>query len=123
MGEEKCPLTAASRLLSRKWSLVIVYFLMEGDKTFTELERSIKNISSKTLSETLSELVDMGVVERIVDPGPPVRVKYRLTPMGRDLRGVIAELSRWACKWIIRGSEECSEAKSLFGEAEAEGRR
>jgi DNA-binding HxlR family transcriptional regulator len=97
-----CPLTAASRLLSRKWSLVIVYYLLRGSKTFSELERSIDGISSKTLAETLEELAKLGVVERLVDPGPPVRVRYRLTDMGRDLDKVILNMAEWACKWVVR---------------------
>ncbi|MCE4611115.1 MAG: helix-turn-helix transcriptional regulator [Desulfurococcales archaeon] len=109
MSENECPLTAASRLLSRKWSLVIVYYLLFGEKSFTELERLIRGISSKTLSETLTEMVEMGVVERVVDPGPPVRVKYRLTDMGRELRSVIVELSKWSCKWLLKGRGHCEE--------------
>ncbi|BAN91054.1 winged helix-turn-helix transcriptional regulator [Aeropyrum camini] len=100
MEGHDCPITAASKVLARKWSLVIVYHLLDGEKGFAELEKSIKAISSKTLSETLEDLRKLGVVERIIEPGPPVRVRYRLTDMGRDLRGVILELAKWSCKWV-----------------------
>ena len=105
MAGDKCPFTAASKLLSRKWSLVIIYYLLEGEKSFSELERRIDGISSKTLSETLEDLVEMGLVERIVDPGPPVRVRYRLTEMGRDLEKVIIDMTDWACKWLLKEAE------------------
>jgi len=104
-----CPLTAASRLLSRKWSLVIIYYLLQGSKSFSELEKSIKGISPKTLAETLEELADLGLVHRIVDPGPPVRVRYRLTEAGKDLDKVIHYMTEWACKWLIR-DDSCSRA-------------
>ncbi|WP_131160874.1 winged helix-turn-helix transcriptional regulator [Aeropyrum pernix] len=104
MDSGDCPITAASRLLSRKWSLVIVYHLLDGDKGFAELEKSIGAISSKTLSETLEDLRILGIVERIIDPGPPVRVRYRLTEMGEDMRSVLMELARWSCKWVVSNS-------------------
>ncbi|GBF09982.1 putative transcriptional regulator, HxlR family [Aeropyrum pernix] len=90
--------------MSRKWSLVIVYHLLDGDKGFAELEKSIGAISSKTLSETLEDLRILGIVERIIDPGPPVRVRYRLTEMGEDMRSVLMELARWSCKWVVSNS-------------------
>ncbi len=118
MSSDKCPLMAASKLLSRKWGLVIIYYLLEGEKTFSELEKKINGISSKTLSETLEDLVEMGLAERIVEPGPPVRVRYRLTEMGRDLERVIVYMAEWACKWLLK-EDECPRPKIREGSAQS----
>ena len=40
------------------------------------------------------------MVERRVLPGPPVRVEYGLTEMGRDLAPALTELKRWAHRWL-----------------------
>jgi DNA-binding HxlR family transcriptional regulator len=40
-------------------------------------------------------------VERLVDPGPPVRVSYQLTPAGRGLAPVISAVDAWAADWLI----------------------
>jgi len=34
-----------------------------------------------------------------VESSTPVLIEYRLTERGRDLAGVIDELSRWAERW------------------------
>jgi len=39
-------------------------------------------------------------VERLVDPGPPVRVSYRLTARGRALEPVLSAVSEWAESWL-----------------------
>jgi DNA-binding HxlR family transcriptional regulator len=39
-------------------------------------------------------------VERLVDPGPPVRVSYRLTARGRALEPSLLAISDWAEAWM-----------------------
>ena len=39
-----------------------------------------------------------------MDPGPPVRVSYRLTPRGRALSPVIASVDAWAADWMMQAS-------------------
>ena len=39
-------------------------------------------------------------MERLVDPGPPVRVSYRLTARGRALEPVLAAVAQWAESWL-----------------------
>lgn len=95
-------MTAASEVLSRKWSLVIVGRLLEGGKRFSELRASIPEISPKVLSSTLKALKNHGVVERMVDDGSPVKVKYRLTEKGLDLEGIVESLEEWGEKWKNR---------------------
>jgi DNA-binding HxlR family transcriptional regulator len=52
------------------------------------------------LSERLSGLAAMGLVERTVDEGPPVSVTYRLTDAGRALLPALAELKAWASEYL-----------------------
>jgi DNA-binding HxlR family transcriptional regulator len=39
-------------------------------------------------------------VERRVLEGPPVRVEYRLTAMGRELEPALSQLKAWAQQWL-----------------------
>src|SRR5947209_6101036 len=41
-----------------------------------------------------------GIVERTVHPGPPLRVEYALSEMGRELEPALSELQRWAERWL-----------------------
>jgi DNA-binding HxlR family transcriptional regulator len=60
----------------------------------------IPGISDRVLTERLRELETEGLVERLVDPGPPVRVSYRLTSRGRALEPVLAAVMDWAESWL-----------------------
>ncbi len=70
----------------RKWNVEIMYCLYTNRKMrFSHLRRMLSGISSRTLSDRLKELEDMGLVRRMVFPEKPVRVEYELTPAGRQI--------------------------------------
>jgi len=71
-------------LLSQKWSLQILYILFLRETTgFGEMKK-ILGVNSRTLSDKLKGLNEVGYIKRSVEPGPPLRVKYSLTTQGRD---------------------------------------
>ncbi|HZJ28948.1 MAG TPA: helix-turn-helix domain-containing protein [Solirubrobacterales bacterium] len=98
--EPICPrFHAAIELVGRRWSGAILCALIEGERRFAELSRAVPAVSDRLLSTRLRELETEGLVERLVEPGTPVRVTYRLTPKGADLEPAIRELQRWANSW------------------------
>jgi DNA-binding HxlR family transcriptional regulator len=97
-----CPLYhEAVELVGRRWTGAILAVLLDdGSLRFSALAHAVPEISDRLLSERVKELEARGVVERTVYPGPPVRVEYGLTPMGRELGPAIAELTAWARRWL-----------------------
>lgn len=87
-------------VLRDRWTLLILRDLLIGQKRFSELKRSLKGISPKTLTERLTSLHDMGIVIRTVYPEVPIRVEYSLTEKGRDLETVLKAMQDWSCKWM-----------------------
>ncbi|MFF7251291.1 winged helix-turn-helix transcriptional regulator [Embleya sp. NPDC008237] len=87
-------------LLGKRWNGVILASLMKGPGRFAELGRAVSGISERMLSDRLAELGDAGLVNREVDPGPPLRVTYRLTPAGEALRPALEELGSWAEQFL-----------------------
>lgn len=74
------------RLLQRKWALDVIYVLLiQGELHFNELRRVLEGVSSRTLTDRLSELGERGIVTRTVHQGKPVKVMYSLTDYGRGL--------------------------------------
>jgi DNA-binding HxlR family transcriptional regulator len=67
---------------------------------FSEIGQSVPELSDRLLSERMKELEARGIVQRTVIPGPPVRVEYNLSTMGRDLEPALTELHRWANRWL-----------------------
>jgi DNA-binding HxlR family transcriptional regulator len=89
-------LARAFEFLGKRWSGVILGTLRDGEAGFSELRRAVNGISDSVLSERLSELTAAGVVQRVVDAGPPLAVTYSLTAAGEALVPAMRELSTWA---------------------------
>ncbi|RYZ35114.1 MAG: transcriptional regulator [Myxococcaceae bacterium] len=89
----------ASELLGQRWTGIILRILLDGPRRFGELTESIGGISERVLSERLKALEAEGIIERHVDPGPPIRSEYRLTEKGQAFWKVIHELGQWAEQW------------------------
>lgn len=89
-------LTRAFGFLGKRWNGVILGVLISGPATFGQLRRAVAGISDSVLSDRLSELTGVGLVDRTVEEGPPVGVTYRLTAAGAALSPALAELAAWA---------------------------
>lgn len=111
--EEVCPrFHAAVELIGRRWAGAIVFTLISGPRYFRELAASVPGLSDRLLSQRLRELEAEGIVAREVEPGPPARVAYSLTDLGRGLEPVVAELERWAQRWDPAGDRGSSAGDS-----------
>jgi DNA-binding HxlR family transcriptional regulator len=100
----------AVELIGKRWTGAIVSVLLERPRRFSEIAAAVPQLSDRLLSERMKELEARGVVERKVIPGPPVRVEYSLTSMGRELEPALAELKRWGRRWLADSQPEPAEA-------------
>lgn len=83
-------------LISGKYKMVILYCLMEFEPVrFNELQRYLKKVSDKTLSQNLKELERDGLILRTVYPQIPPKVEYTLTERGKSLMVVLDQLCVW----------------------------
>jgi len=83
-------------LISGKYKMVILYCLMEYQPVrFNELQRYLKKISDKTLSQNLRELENDDLIHREVYPQIPPKVEYSLTERGASLMKVLDQLCVW----------------------------
>lgn len=95
-----CPrFHAAVELIGRRWTGAILVTLLDGPRFFRELGAAIPGLSDRLLSQRLRELEAEGIVARTVHEGPPARVSYELTELGRRLEPAIDELGEWAQHW------------------------
>ena len=86
-------------LIAGKYKPVILYCLMEYQPVrFNQLQRYLKKVSDKTLSQNLKELEADGLVERVVYPQIPPKVEYSLTTRGSSLMAVLDQLCTWGEK-------------------------
>ena len=96
VDESECPaFSAAMEVLAKPWTGLLIRALGGGPLRFSELGQQVGPIGDRMLSLRLRELEGHGLVHREVLPGPPVRVEYALTDLGRGFGEVAKAVSQW----------------------------
>lgn len=90
-----CGLDLVGEVLYGKWKIRLLWFINEGHKRPSELQRKIPDASRRVLNIQLKELEDHGLVSKKVYPVVPPKVEYSLTAFGATLIPVIATLGQW----------------------------
>lgn len=117
-GETVCPVLATARIVSGKWTLLLLRDLAEGSRRFGELQRSLAGISPGTLSLRLRSLEEEGIVERREYAEMPPRVEYRLTTKGAHLVPIVEAMRAYGSTWL-GAAENCEGAPARPLEAVA----
>lgn len=103
-SESQCAKNLASvedalYVLGGKWKLRIIIALISGYTRFNDLQRTIKGISARVLSNELKQLELNGLVKRVVQADKtPVIVEYTPTEYATTLKDVVATLADWGRK-------------------------
>ena len=90
-----CPVELTLLLISNKWKVLIIRDLLDGTKRFSELKKSINNISQKVLTSNLREMEENDLLTRKVYPEVPPRVEYTLTNIGYSLKTLLDDMDKW----------------------------
>ncbi|MBY6235444.1 winged helix-turn-helix transcriptional regulator [Vibrio harveyi] len=107
-----CPVRNVVAQIGDKWSLLILFALVDGSERFNALKSRIEGISQRMLTQTLRDLEREGYVNRTVHPEVPVRVEYELTKLGRELVKPLYELVCWADEH----QEEVKHSRKVYDE-------
>jgi DNA-binding HxlR family transcriptional regulator len=89
------PVGKALRLLGDACTLLIVYTLLSGPKRFGELLEALGSTSSRTLSQRLKMLEEIGFVQRQAFLEIPPRVEYCLTEKGLALIDIMEAIRQF----------------------------
>ena len=82
-----------------KWKLRVMIAVLSGHVRFNELQRTVKGISARVLSNELKDLEQNGLVKRVVQADQkPVVVEYLPTEYSSTLKEVIAPLAQWGAR-------------------------
>jgi len=77
-----------------RWTISVLRAVNSGVCRPGALERHIKGISAKVLSDRLKHFQRAGIFERLVFPEIPPRVEYRLTEFGRKFTKLLREVEK-----------------------------
>lgn len=96
-----CPIRDVLGRLGDKWSmLVLVTLNVNGVMRFSDIHKTIADISQRMLTVTLRSLEEDGFVSRKVYAEVPPRVEYQLTQTGHTLMPHIQNLVDWAVEYM-----------------------
>lgn len=96
----ECPYVTSQKLLTGKWSLLIMHFLSDGSMRFNELKRCLPNMTHTTLSKQLKSLEENGLIIRKEYPQIPPKVEYSLSDIGEKIKPVLDSLQTWGDEYI-----------------------
>ncbi len=106
-----CPVLATAKIVSGKWTLLLLRDLALGPQRFSSLQRSLAGISPGTLSSRLRSLEEEGIIERREFSETPPRVEYRLTAKGEHLVPIVEAMRAYGRQWLADG--DCGDAVVL----------
>lgn len=90
-----CPIEEAMQILGGRWPTLLLYYLKNGAKRFSELQRDNPTVSHRMLTLELRKLEQAGIVKREEYEGYPRRVDYSLTQFGLELIPIIDAIGDW----------------------------
>jgi DNA-binding HxlR family transcriptional regulator len=91
-----CKFEKALEILIGKWKPVIMLRLFtNGTMRFSELQKTIPDITKKMLTQQLRELEYHNIVHREVHHQIPPKVEYSITEYGRSISPVLQVLNDW----------------------------
>lgn len=93
-SREDCPTTKVAEILSDTWTMLIMRALTEGPKRFSELEKWLDGISSRTLTLKLETLKKRGLIARSAEG------LYSATEKGNGLRIVEKAMIEYGKKYL-----------------------
>ena len=94
-----CPVETTLLMIGDKWVVLIIRDLLTSTKRFGELQKSLKGISQKVLTEKLRSMEKKEIVNRTVYPKVPPKVECSLTDFGCTLSPVMDALSDWGINY------------------------
>jgi DNA-binding HxlR family transcriptional regulator len=98
ISEMTCPITYVMNKIGGHWKSIILYYLMNGPKRYSELKKAIPAITEKMLAQHLKQLAADNLVTRKVERVMPPVTIYSLTTSGEALSPILLAMADWAMK-------------------------
>ncbi|MEL3956288.1 helix-turn-helix domain-containing protein [Caldifermentibacillus hisashii] len=97
-----CRVEDALEIIVGKWKpIILLHLLKNGTMRFSDLKRSIPNITQKMLTKNLRELENEDIIERFVYPQVPPKVEYSITEYGKELEPLLHAMHKWGVKHAL----------------------
>ena len=91
-GMKRCPLDNTSKLIGKKFTLLILRNMMSNQTRFNQFIETIEGMNPKTLSTRLKEMEKNGLISRKIYHETPIRIEYFLTEKGSALKSILDQM-------------------------------
>ena len=100
-NDSPCPVRNTMEIFQKKWSLQIIFELSKKENgRFSELKKSLGNITNTMLTTALKDLEEKGLVIRTQFNEIPPHVEYSLSDAGQNLYPVFMSMAEWGEKYL-----------------------
>jgi DNA-binding HxlR family transcriptional regulator len=83
----------AMDVIGGRWKLRIIIAIANGNKRFSEIQKQVKGISGKVLSDELKKLSMTGIIIKKIENIYPVNISYKLSSSGQRLDEVVLSVA------------------------------
>jgi DNA-binding HxlR family transcriptional regulator len=91
-----------------RWTLHIVYALLDGPKRYADLQAFLRGAGSNVLADRLRRLAESGIISRSTGVTPGSDTTYHLTDRGRGLAPAIRGLVAWGFASLLPSGEDAT---------------
>lgn len=102
--QNQCPIKATVDVIGGRWKPLILYYLLDRAKRFSELRREIRGVTPQMLTLQLRQLEADEIVTRKIYAEVPARVEYELSAYGRTLSTLLDKMRKWGEEHLDRRS-------------------
>lgn len=95
-----CPMVLVHKLISGKWKILILWYLVNGPLRFSDIKRNLPNVTQKMLTNQLRSLEDDNLIYRKVYPVVPPKVEYGLTEVGTKIIPILELMHKYGQEYI-----------------------
>jgi DNA-binding HxlR family transcriptional regulator len=104
-----CPVDYAFKRIGGKYKARILWHIhLRKVLRYGELKRTLPDITTKMLTQTLRELEEDSLICRKVFPEVPPKVEYTLSGIGNELIPFIDHLKKWGDKQMKKIASKTS---------------
>ncbi len=84
--------------IGSKWRVRVLCSVYDGNKRYTEIQRSIEGLTPRMLSKELKDCETLDLIERRVVSEKPLSVEYHITDKTASLEPIFREMVAWGLK-------------------------
>jgi DNA-binding HxlR family transcriptional regulator len=93
--ELNCGLDLVREVIYGKWKIHLIYFISQGMKRPSDLQRRIPGATRRVLNVQLNQLEHHGLISKRIYAELPPKVEYSLTELGNSVLPILTALGQW----------------------------